>query len=58
MSLQAYWPVVEQKLQGWHQNALNELVSAKEYKEMVRAQEKVKVLRSLLAMKDEFTKKE
>jgi hypothetical protein len=50
------WYHIRNRLQELEKDALNSIVNSKEYREVVRHQEKVKVIRTLYAMESDFIK--
>lgn len=58
MSTNATWYLIKKRLEELEKGYTNSLINQREYREIVRAQEAVRVVKTLLAMEDEFTKKE
>jgi hypothetical protein len=58
VSTNATWYVIKKRLEELEKGYTNSLINQREYREIVRAQEAVRVVKTLLAMEDEFTKKE
>ncbi len=50
------WNHIKNRLQELERDSLNAIVNSKEYREVVRHQEKVKVIRTLYAMDSDFNK--
>jgi len=50
------WFYIKSKLEDMEKDTLSSIVNSKEYREVVRHQERVKVIRTLYAMESDFIK--